>query len=131
MINSLNMTILKAELDNYPVINVTNLEKLKKSTQGNPEYLVEIFISFVDDSMELISEMETGLGENNFEMYYDAVHSLKGLAGTIGFSRMFQLLKIMDSHNKEENFELSANYIAPLKSILDDVRLFLKSEFAI
>jgi HPt (histidine-containing phosphotransfer) domain-containing protein len=131
MSNSLNMTNLNAELDIYPVINVTNLEKLKKSTQSNPEYLIEIFISFVDDSLELISEMETGLTENNFEMYYDAVHALKGLAGTIGFSRMFQLLKIMDSHNKEENFELSANYIAPLKRILDDIKLFLNKEFAI
>jgi HPt (histidine-containing phosphotransfer) domain-containing protein len=119
------------ELEYYPLINPANLEKLQKSTASNPEYLLDIFRSFIDDTSELMEEIQTSLAERNFSGYYSAVHSLKGLAGTIGFSRMFFLLKVMDAHNKEEHFDQSATYLPLLKTLFNEIKDYLKKDFAV
>jgi HPt (histidine-containing phosphotransfer) domain-containing protein len=124
-----NSDIILNHLSSFPLINTVNLEKLKKSTINNPEYLIDIFKSFVEDSSELLEEMEKGYSEQHYDNYYNAVHSLKGLAGTIGFSRMFQLLKIMDAHNKEEMFDESASFLPPLNEMFLEIVSYLKSEF--
>jgi HPt (histidine-containing phosphotransfer) domain-containing protein len=119
------------ELEYYPLINPANLEKLQKSTASNPEYLLDIFRSFLDDTSELMEEMEVSFAQRNFSSYYSAVHSLKGLAGTIGFSRLFYLLKVMDAHNKEEHFDQSAIYLPVLKKLFSEIKDYLNKDFTV
>ena len=117
------------QLQSFPLINPSSLDKLKKSTASNPQYLIEIFKSFVEDSDELINEMKQALNNKDYEQYYNAVHSLKGLAGTIGFTRMFHLLKIMDAHNKDEKFDESANNLETLQYFFTEISEYLNQHF--
>ncbi len=117
------------QLQSFPLINPSSLDKLKKSTASNPQYLIEIFKSFVEDSDELINEMKHALNNKDYDQYYNAVHSLKGLAGTIGFTRMFHLLKIMDAHNKDEKFDESANYLEALQFFFTEINDYLNQHF--
>jgi HPt (histidine-containing phosphotransfer) domain-containing protein len=98
----------------YPLINAPTLSMLKKNTADNPEFLKELFQSFIDDSQELIDELQRTAENEDIDDFYIAVHTLKGLSGTIGCSRMFELLKLMDTLNKEKNFTGSMAHLEML-----------------
>ncbi|MFN3555420.1 MAG: Hpt domain-containing protein [Bacteroidales bacterium] len=117
MIDYSNPTQLLA----FPQINPESLEKLRISTATQPQLLKDIFNSYVMDSRELLQEMREHSANGNMTGFYAAVHSLKGLAGTIGCTRMFQLLKWMDSLNKEEHFADSAAKLEDLEQIFLDL----------
>lgn len=104
----------------YPLINASTLSMLKKNTADNPEFLTELFQSFIEDSQELIDELQQTADENKIDDFYIAVHTLKGLSGTIGCSRMFELLKHMDTLNKEKNFSDSMAYLEMLNGIFKE-----------
>lgn len=112
----------------YPQINADSLGKLVKSTASNPQLLKDIFISYIDDSRELIEEMKTSIDENTPDHYFAAVHSLKGLAGTIGCTRMFQLLKHMDACKYENQFGLSTAYVKLLSEIFEELILDIRQK---
>lgn len=123
------MTSIQDQLDqlnNFPQINEANLNSLKKSTVSNPQLLEEIFQSYIDESKELIDEIKTGIEQNNQELYYTAVHSLKGLSATIGCTRMFHLLKIMDSLNKENQFSESQSCYKQLEEVFSEAESIIK-----
>lgn len=118
-----DMTSIQEQLDelkNLPQINDANLNKLRKSTASNPELLKEIFESFIDESKELIGEIKTSIENNDHDLYYTAVHSLKGLSVTIGCTRMFHLLKIMDSLNKENQYDESQSCYKYLEEVFSE-----------
>lgn len=115
------------QLHNYPQINEGNLIKLQKSTAAKPELLKEIFQSYIDETRELISEIRTGIQEDDQELYYSAVHSLKGLSATIGCSRMFQLLRIMDSLNKENQYAESQSCYRHLEATFAETESVIKN----
>jgi len=102
-------------LAEYPVINQKNLEKLRNNTVNNPQLLKEIFQSFLEESSSLINDIKSAIEKQNHDLYYTAVHSLKGLSGTIGCSRMFELLKMMDALNKENQYNRSQDYYQQLQ----------------
>ncbi len=114
------------ELNNLPQINEANLNKLKKSTALNPQLLKEIFQSYIDESRELIIEIKTGIEKNDHDLYYKAVHSLKGLSATIGCTRMFHLLKIMDALNKENQYSESQNCYKHLEIVFSEAETLIK-----
>jgi len=121
---------LNIQLYDLPLINPSNLERFINSTKNNPAYLLEIFESFLDDSKELLHTIEISNKTGDLEQYFNSVHSLKGLAGTMGFSRLFSLLKAMDTHNKENSFDESSKFIPLLKKLLQDIEVYINSEFA-
>lgn len=124
-----DMTSIQDQLDElikFPHINEVNLNKLQKSTAGNPQLLKEIFQSFIDESRELIVEIKTGIEKNDHALYYNAVHSLKGLSATIGCTRMFYLLKIMDSLNKENQYTESQRCYKHLEVAFSEAETLIK-----
>lgn len=116
------------ELDAHPLVNLENLETLRAKTANQPEFLLEIFRSYVEESQELIGEMQEAFQDNESDRYYQAVHSLKGLAGTLGIPRMFQLLKWMDALNKEQHFQDSAAELPRLQNIFDETSGYIRQE---
>ncbi len=116
------------QFENYPFLNSTTFAMLKKSTAGKPEFLVELFQSFIDDSKELMLELDNCKAEKNLESYYTSVHTLKGLCGTIGCTRMFEVLKTMDKLNKGSEFEDSMSYLPELKTVFAETSEAIKLE---
>lgn len=116
------------DLHEIPHINPDTLQKLRNSTAKNPEFLKEIFQSFIDDTGVLLQEIKKSTEENDFDTYYTAVHTLKGLSGTIGCSRIFNLLKIMDSLNKEQDFSQSKQLVKDLETMFQELEVIIKKE---
>ncbi len=116
------------DLNKIPHINPDTLQKLRSSTAKNPEFLKEIFQSFIDDTEVLIQEIETSVEEDDFDTYYTAIHTLKGLSGTIGCSRIFNLLKIMDSLNKEQDFSKSKQLVGDLRNMFGELKIIITNE---
>lgn len=108
------------QFNEHPFINPATLAMLRKSTANNPEFLTDLYQCFIDDSLELITELKQTAADNNQEDYFAAVHTLKGLSGTIGCSRMFEMLKVMDSLNKEKNFNHSLSYLPQLDIVFSE-----------
>ncbi|MFP4287647.1 MAG: Hpt domain-containing protein [Bacteroidota bacterium] len=116
------------DLNKIPHINPDTLQKLKSSTAKNPDFLKEIFQSYISDTEDLILEIEVSTEKNDFDTYYTAVHTLKGLSGTIGCSRIFNLLKIMDKLNKEHDFSESKQLVADLQNMFQELRTIITNE---
>lgn len=123
------MTSIQDQLDELirlPYINEVNLNKLQKSTADNPQLLKDIFQSFIDESRELIVEIRVGIEKNDHVLYYNAVHSLKGLSATIGCTMLFHLLKIMDSLNKENQYTESQRCYKHLEVVFSETETLIK-----
>ncbi len=114
--------------DQYPVINPSTLAMLKKNTASTPFILTELFHSFIDDAGELITEIKSATSSGNNDSFYMSVHTLKGLCGTIGCSRLFEVLKVMDSFNKEKSFEMAKSKIAELDEVLRETVEVIRTE---
>ena len=116
------------ENNQFPVFNEKTMAMLRKSTASNPLYLNELFENFIEDANELIVEMDKASTEDEFEIYYNSVHTLKGLSGTIGCSRMFEMLKVMDSLNKKKNFDQSKEHLSELRNIFEETTNAIKTQ---
>jgi HPt (histidine-containing phosphotransfer) domain-containing protein len=115
-------------IDEHPILNPTTFEMLKKNTMNDPSFLVDLFQSFIDDSNELLEELQRTAEENQVIEYFNAVHTFKGLCGTIGCSRMFELLKIMDTLNKQNEFSQSRQHLDQLQLVFNDTREVIDRE---
>lgn len=102
------------EFEKFPLFNASTMAMLRKNTMQNPEILIDLFKSFIEDSQELIKSLNSREQKEDFSSYYTSVHTLKGLSGTIGCTRMFEVLKLMDSLNKENDFDKSKSYLEVL-----------------
>ncbi len=116
------------QINSYPFINPQTFSVLKKNTGGNKSLLTELYQSFIDDSNELIAEIENAILQKQFDEYYSAVHTLKGLSGTIGCTRMFEVLKLMDTLNKNDNFSDSIAHLPQLKTVFSDTTQVIKQD---
>jgi HPt (histidine-containing phosphotransfer) domain-containing protein len=115
-------------LENHPILNPSTLAMLKRNTLNDPGFLIDLFESFIEDTKELLEELHKSAEENQVQEYFETVHTLKGLCGTIGCSRMFELLKVMDTLNKQNEFDQSAQHLPQLELVFDDTRQVINSE---
>lgn len=116
------------DFKHLPCINVTTLSMLRRNTASNPVILNELYGNFIEDAEELIKEIETGIKENQVDSYFTAVHTLKGLCGTIGCTQMFEVLKVMDSLNKENDFQLSVTFFDNLVETFQNTCTAIQSQ---
>ncbi len=116
------------DFEKYPLLNDSTLLMLKKNTRQNPEVLVQLFKSFIADSQELIKALNSEEQIDNFSSFYTSVHTLKGLCGTIGCTRMFAVLRLMDSLNKEKEFKKSKTYLEHLDVVFSQTNSVIETE---
>lgn len=122
------MDFNQEELMKVPHFNEETIGNLKARTVNNPEILKDIFQSYIDDTNQLLSEIKISIQEDKIDDYYRAIHTYKGLAATIGCTRIFHLLKVMDSLNKEKNFERSKELFSHLTGIHKELSALIKKE---
>ncbi len=116
------------DFSNFPVFNPANMEKLRFQTRNKPELLKEIIDSFIEESYEIVEEMKSYIETNNEEMLSRSVHTLKGLSGTIGASRFYQLLSFIDACHKQENFTYKEELYSLFDSNLKQLSQYFDNE---
>ena len=108
--------------EEYPLINEDTLKTINEQSGGDADFLIMLFESFISDSDELISDIETANSTNNYKLMKEAIHSLKGLAGTIGASRLHEITKLMDKNLKNENIADATKFIPQVNSVYKEFK---------
>ncbi|GEM_PF-1625308 len=115
--------------ENMPLLNDKNIAKFQSLTEDQPEVLREIMYSFIEESSVLIKDIESCIDDGQFNKFEEYVHAFKGLAATIGATRLLEISKYMDSNNKQKNFEVARKFFPLLKSTYYELEDVLKEKF--
>ncbi len=110
------------EIQKKPVFNENTLSVLKTQTASQPELLQEIFESFFEDADELVAMMNKNKVENNYEEFARTIHTFKGISGTIGASKLHELLKMIDLHCKKDNFNHASSFNKEVEDVYEELR---------
>ena len=124
-----NTEISYPDFEQFPVLNNKNIEKFQSLTNKQPEILREIMQSFVDESSDLLSDIEKAINGKELKKFQEHVHTLKGLFATIGASKLFEISKFMDEHNKQKNFDVARKLLPKLKINYKEVKVIIKEKF--
>jgi HPt (histidine-containing phosphotransfer) domain-containing protein len=116
------------DFSEFPVFNPNNMEKLRFQTRNKPELLKEIVDSFIEESYEITEEIKDHINSRNIEMLSRSVHTLKGLAGTIGASRFYQILSYIDACHKENNFSFKDDLYTLFDNNLKQLNIYFQEE---
>lgn len=116
------------DFSEFPVFNPKNMEKLRFQTRNKPELLKEIVDSFIEESYEITEEIKDYIDSSNIEMLSRAVHTLKGLSGTIGASRFYQLLSFIDACHKENDFSFKDELYTLFDNNLKQLKNYFEEE---
>ncbi len=124
-----NTELSYPDFEKFPVLNNKNIEKFQSLTNKQPEILREIMQSFIDESSDLLSDIEKAINEKELKKFQEHVHTLKGLFATIGASKLFEISKFMDEHNKQKNFDVARKLLPKLKINYKEVKVIIKEKF--
>jgi two-component system, sensor histidine kinase RpfC len=80
--------------DAQPVIDRRTLDGLQQLGSGT-DFLDSLIGDFIDDSEEIIAQLEVAARARNMRDFRELVHGLRGSAANIGASQLFQLLLSM------------------------------------
>ncbi len=116
------------DFGDFPVFNQQNMERLRSQTANKPELLKEIIDSFLEESFEIVDDIKNFSENNKLEELSMSVHTLKGLTGTIGASRLYQILSYVDAHHKQNNFKFQDSLFDVFHSNLEDLKLYFIKE---
>ena len=108
--------------ENLPVLNSDTVDVIIEQASGNREIVHDIFTSFLQDIDDLIAETKKAIAENNFEAMKKAVHTIKGLCGTIGASQLHEISKKIDRFNKKANFSEAEKLIPGFLKAYDHLK---------
>ena len=78
------------------LLNLTTIDKIKGLAKGNQSLMDKLFASFINDVEVLLGKIDEALGQQDTQNVKSALHTLKGLAGTIGAARLSELAKAME-----------------------------------
>ena len=103
------------------IVDVSILEEFA-SMESDPDFLPGLLNQFQDDTLRLIHDIETALEKGDHRRFKDAVHSLKGNAGSVGAISLQQCCIDIE---KIESASLMENYDQVLVSINKEYNLAL------
>jgi HPt (histidine-containing phosphotransfer) domain-containing protein len=108
---------MKYQLQNTPLIDEKRMEHLRKKGEGN-NFSVEITDMFTLRSNELIGGLHTQALSSSVPKCKKALHSLKGIALTMGASRLAELCVMIDKLIAEGEMEEAAKLMEYIKPTL-------------
>jgi HPt (histidine-containing phosphotransfer) domain-containing protein len=117
------------KVNSLPVLNNDTFSNLKKQTQSQPELLKEIFDSFFEDVNEMIAGLKDSVTNQDFQVYTTTLHTLKGLSGTIGASRLFELTNCIYTKARMNDFSLADDSIPLLHKYILELEEEIKMKF--
>ena len=100
------------------IVDVSILEEFA-SMQSDPDFLPGLLNQFQDDALRLIDDIETALEKGDYRRFKEAVHSLKGNAGSVGAISLQQCCIVIE---KIDSASLLENYDQVLVSINKEYR---------
>jgi HPt (histidine-containing phosphotransfer) domain-containing protein len=116
------------KLQAQPVLNGNTFANLKKQTQSHPELLKEIFNSFFEDAHEMMDGLNSSVQEQDYGTYTATLHTLKGLSGTIGATRLHEITNLLYSQARASNFSAAPEGLPLLHQCIVELKTELDGE---
>jgi HPt (histidine-containing phosphotransfer) domain-containing protein len=106
-----------------PVIDKATFEELKQ--MSGADFINELIDAFLDDSPQMIGQMEAALAAGDVESFRRNAHSLKSNANTFGATELGILAKELETMGKEKDLHIG-NRLDVLKQAFHRVAEELK-----
>lgn len=115
--------------DDVTLLDTTTIDQIKAFSHDN-SMIVELFNSFTDDASSLISNIRNTTKDYPGSMDVKGdVHSLKGVAGTIGASRLHEICKTIDAKLKNEDIDGLAPLYDLMSNCYDELEDHIKANY--
>jgi len=106
---------ISSSYDYFKIIDDTVVDSISKQANGDKQFVSMLFESFIAEGNETLIMIETALKNNDYKTIGEVVHALKGLAGTMGVSQVFELCKDIDAALKQSNINEAMRLLPLLK----------------
>ncbi|BBD07393.1 PAS domain S-box protein [Desulfovibrio ferrophilus] len=92
-----------------------------KRVAGNSKLYAKLLMDFHRDYVECVSEIRDSIATNKLELAQRQAHTVKGVAGNIGASALFEAAANVDAALKKEDYEQALGMLGALQEQLDVV----------
>ncbi len=120
----MNMTV--KEYANIDLIDQETMDMLQEYAKGNPELVTDIIDSFVPEAEELIYKIQNAIQSRNPELLRSSAHSLSGISGSIGASRLRALASDSENAVKEAEHEKAISLATQIPDAYQELLDLLK-----
>jgi len=86
--------------DSFQIIDNTVVDVIIDQAKGDKQFVSMLFESFLTEGYETLSTVEVALKNKDYKTLGESVHALKGLAGTMGVSQVYEICKKIDASLK-------------------------------
>jgi histidine phosphotransfer protein HptB len=91
-----------------PAIDKATFEELKR--MSGADFINELIDAFLDDSPQMIQNMETAVATEDVESFRRNAHSLKSNAYTFGATELGELAKELERMGRESNLDIGNRF---------------------
>ena len=107
---------------NDDVLDSAALDRLYDVTGGDPEFMRELVLTFVDDAPRQLDEMQTACGDKNAAEVRRLAHGLKSNGADFGATDFSELCQRLEHQAANDNLEEADSLIAALKTEFERVK---------
>jgi HPt (histidine-containing phosphotransfer) domain-containing protein len=107
------MSSAETSFDTFCIIDSEVVKGITDQAGGDKQFVSMLFESFLAEGQETMNIIEDSIKQNDFKTIREAVHGLKGLAGTMGVTQVFELCKEIDAAIKLSDLK-KAESLLPL-----------------
>jgi len=104
------------------ILDSETMDVLKEFAQGNPDVVRDIINSFEPEGSVLIDEICTSIATKNLEMLRKSAHSLAGISGSIGASRLKEICadteNSVKAHRNDDAFIIAGKIIPAYNEVV-------------
>jgi PAS domain S-box-containing protein len=87
-------------------INISTLHEVASDIGGeDPDFLIELIDSYLDNTQSLLQELYTSFAQKNFEVMVRTVHTLKSSSSVIGAEDLSTLCRELETNLRNQKYE--------------------------
>lgn len=116
--------------NNEPVMNPEKIEEFKGFSNGNDDFIIELFEKYFDNSELLINNIRNSCKDGNEPDALFNIHSFKGSSRNMGLIRMGEFLKNWEMYIKEKKLSNCEQKITEMERLFEEIKKFYSEKFS-
>ena len=102
--------------------SILNFDEMAAAIGLKPKYIPMLIGSFLGESTNIINALELAIDSNDFPTFKTNAHSIKGSAGNLRFTEIYEMSKDMElaASNSDTSFDYKGHFEA-IKSAIETI----------
>ncbi len=102
--------------------SVLNFDEMAAAIGLKPKHIPMLIGSFLEESANIINALELAIDSNDFTAMKTNAHSIKGSAGNLRFTEIYEMSKEMElsASDSNEDFDYKG-YVEAIKSAIETI----------